>query len=287
MIPNDDIEDRIREFFAENFETLRLEGGHSLAPEVKEAALQQVFLYWRKLKDVAEKVTDTEVKLNLPLQKTPAGRVFGIEGVVDIVRENDRTVMYDIKTHDAQAIGQGSPAYEHLVEGFQRQLNVYAHVWKELRGERLDEAAVICTAPPIELREALSGGDEKAIARELAKWDPLIPVPFDSQRVEETIHDFGSVVDAIEAGHFGPRPVDVLQSRLPGMRTLFAVSVCRNCDARFSCSSYRKYALGGHGGAERRFREYYNVLATDAENDDLITAGLDTASDVAKPEDLI
>ena len=98
-----DVEAKICRFFNDNFETLKLEGGHALAPDVKRTALQQVLMYWRKLHDIAEKVTDTEVKLNLPQQHTPAGRVFGIEGVVDIVRENDRIVMYDIKTHRVNA----------------------------------------------------------------------------------------------------------------------------------------------------------------------------------------
>jgi len=60
MIPaEDDIEKLILDFFDENFEALRLEAGHSLAPEVKATALYQVLLYWRRLKDVASRVTDT------------------------------------------------------------------------------------------------------------------------------------------------------------------------------------------------------------------------------------
>ena len=62
-IQTDDIEARINEFFEENFAALLLEGGHSLAPEVKETARQQVLMYWRKLRDIAERVTDTEVRL--------------------------------------------------------------------------------------------------------------------------------------------------------------------------------------------------------------------------------
>ena len=102
-----EIETKIREFFDRNLAELQAEGGHALAPEVRRVALEQVRLYWRKLRGIAEKVTDTEVKLNLPGQKTPHGRTFGIEGIVDIVREEDRTVLYDIKTHDADLGGPG------------------------------------------------------------------------------------------------------------------------------------------------------------------------------------
>jgi len=95
-----DMETALKKMFDENFQRLRAESGHALSPEVKNLAWQQVVLYWRRLREIAESITDTEVRLNLPCQKTPKGRVFSIEGVVDIVREADRTTMYDIKTHD-------------------------------------------------------------------------------------------------------------------------------------------------------------------------------------------
>src|SRR5947207_1032929 len=110
--PTDPTEAFIREAFDSNFEQLRFESGHALAPEVKERALEQTLLYWRKLRDIAESVTDTEVDLQLPNQKTPNGRKFNIEGIVDIVREQDRTVMYDLKTHDAEFVSDNIAMYE-------------------------------------------------------------------------------------------------------------------------------------------------------------------------------
>ena len=107
----------------QNFELLKLESGHSLAADVKATALNQALLYWLKLKDIAIRVTETEVRLNLPGRKTAQGRKFGIEGVVDIVKEADRTVMYDIKTHDADQVR------DHI-EGYEDQLNIYAFIWQ-------------------------------------------------------------------------------------------------------------------------------------------------------------
>ena len=66
---NEDMEQRINEFFEDNFAALKMEGGHSLAPEVKETARQQTLMYSRKLRAVAERITDTEVRLNLPQQQ--------------------------------------------------------------------------------------------------------------------------------------------------------------------------------------------------------------------------
>ena len=104
MMKDFEVEERIHDFFRDNYEMLKLEGGHSMTAESRQIALQQVLLYWKNLKDVATHVTDTEVKLNLPGQTTPAGRAFGIEGVVDIVRDDDRTVMYDVKTHAPEQV---------------------------------------------------------------------------------------------------------------------------------------------------------------------------------------
>jgi hypothetical protein len=275
----DDIEQLIRDFFHQNVEALRLEAGHSLAPEVKETALYQVLLYWQRLKDVATRVTDTEVALNLPEQISPRGRKFGIEGVVDMVREYDRTVMYDIKTHDGDTIRGNLETYE-------KQLNVYAYIWQNLRGQPLDETAVISTSYPEVIKDALESGDEALLEYELPRWNPLIEVPHNIDHVEETIRDFGSTVDAIEDGRFFAPSQDKLQSKVPGTRTIFAVNVCRNCDARFSCRSYRTYALGSQRAVERSFEMYFDDIDTDRERDDWVIAALDVTPASATLDEL-
>jgi len=63
-----EIEKRLRGMFERNYQRLRLESGHALTPEIKEAALQQVLYYWKKLRDLANTITDTEVRLHLPNQ---------------------------------------------------------------------------------------------------------------------------------------------------------------------------------------------------------------------------
>lgn len=249
MTSNTTIESFIHASFERNFEALRIEGGHTLAPAVKEAALYQTLLYWRRLGDIACSVTDTEVLLTLQGQTTPGKRLFGIEGVVDIVREQDRTTMYDTKTHDAEQIQANLAAYE-------KQLNVYAYIWKQLRGQDLDGTAVIATEYPDRIGEALKQEDWATVDDELPNWNPLIPIPYDTAHVAETIREFGAVVDAIEEGQFAPPPPETLRSRRDGAAASFATSVCVNCDARFSCGSYRAYAASSRGTAERHVRRY-------------------------------
>jgi hypothetical protein len=258
----------LRQMFDENYETLKLESGHAMTPFIIEMAFQQVLRYWQKLRDVAERVTDTEVKLTLPEQRTPEGRKYAIEGIVDIVREDERTIMYDIKTHDADYVRGNIDQYE-------KQLNVYAHIWQSLRGQPLDETAIIATAFPGELNEAIQRGDDTLIAREMARWEPLVPVPLDQGHVEATIEDFGCVVDQIEGKEFQPPPVERLKEKLPGMKAPFAVTVCRNCDARFSCKSYRNYALtAASSKIEFKFSQFFSDTATEPERTEWVAVNL-------------
>lgn len=276
------IEALIREHFERNFEALRYEaGGQPLTADVKEAALNQVLLYWRKLHDVAERVTDTEVKLNLPAQKTPGGRTFGIEGVVDIVREEGKTVMYDIKTHEVGYVRSNKELYE-------KQLNVYAYIWQNLRNQALDYTAIIATDYPDSIRDALAKGDSNSLAYELARWDPLVKLDFHPDRVQQTIDDFACTVDAIEDGFFAPPPQSKLNETLEGTNTRFATRTCRNCDARFSCNAYREYVFAGMGGqVEERFRRYYDDYGSDAVQESWKTNNLNAGTFTLTDDDLV
>jgi hypothetical protein len=265
-----EIEDRIVDFFHRNLRELEADKGHALAPGVRETALQQVKLYYRRLQDIADRVTDTEVKLSLPGLRTEGGRPFTIEGVVDIVREEGRTVLYDIKTHDAQEVRANLPEYE-------KQLNVYAHIWQGLRGEGLDETAVICTRYPADVDRALRSDGEGDLERALAAWEPLIPLPLEPAHVEDIIREFGETVDQIESHRFDPPHLDTLRLTLPGMTARFAVAVCRNCDARFSCGSYRQYAVTSSGGGDSGFRQYLEDLGDDLEQEEFRAAALEAA----------
>ena len=135
------------------------------------------------------------MKLTLPEQKTPGGRRYTIEGVVDIVAADNKVVMYDIKTHEAEQVR----AYRDL---YVKQLNVYAHIWQNLRGQDLDGIAIIATDPPQELIEALAIGDSKSVQAAMKKWKPVVDLDYAQEKVAECISDFGATVDMIEEGQF-------------------------------------------------------------------------------------
>jgi hypothetical protein len=208
-------------------------------------------------------VTDTEVRLSLPNQKTPDGRNYAIEGVVDILRDNERTVMYDIKTHNAEYVRNNLETYE-------QQLNVYAHIWQNLRGQSLDETAIIATDYPESVRDVLATENETEIAYALSIWDPVVPIRFDPKKVKETIAEFGRAVDDIENGVFTPPPLERLNELITGAKykVRFATHVCRNCDARFSCKSYREYAWrGGRKTQDAAMTQYFAEAQPDEEQE--------------------
>jgi hypothetical protein len=193
---------------------------------------------------------------------------YVIEGVVDIIRDDERTIMYDIKTHEAGYVRSNLDQYE-------KQLNVYAHIWQSLRRQPLDETAIIATAFPDTLNEALQRGKLDIIAREMEAWEPLVPVPLNQSRFEETIEDFGKVVDQIEGKSFAPPPVEKLTEKVPGINSIFARHVCRSCDARFSCKSYRNYAVSAATGRiEFAFSQFFSDAPSDPERTEWVVANL-------------
>ena len=263
-----EIEEWVRETFERNYERLRLDGGHALNPDVKNVALEQVLAYYRKLTEIAESVTDTEVRLTLPEQITPQGRKYTIEGVVDIVQDAEKTVMYDIKTHDADYVRKNVDAYE-------KQLNVYAFIWQNLRGEPLDQTAIIATAFPERVGDALRSGSLSLIEREVAAWNPLVEIAIDSEKVDGTVQDFGAIVDRIESKNFRPPPVEVLISEFGNTRQKFGTRICRNCDARFSCQSFRNFVIATNARTGLDFARYFADFGSDDDRAARVSLTLD------------
>jgi superfamily I DNA/RNA helicase len=87
----EEIEEKLKEIFEENYELLKREGGHSLSEYVKQDAFHHVFFYFRKMRKMIDRISEAEVKLTLPEQRTKKGRRYAIEGVVDIIDESDCT----------------------------------------------------------------------------------------------------------------------------------------------------------------------------------------------------
>lgn len=281
-----DIEERIAEFFDANYRQMLAEGGaHVLTQRARDQARQQVEHYWKKLRDIALNVTETEVRLQLPNRQTPKGRRFVIEGVVDLVREADRIRMYDIKTHYCDEVHRHRDSYA-------AQLNVYAYIWRELRAHEVHEMGIIAVQLPERLREAIRQGDTSTVASEFEKWNPLVPMPFETSALDETFEKIAKTVDAIEDGVFTPPPAERLSEgvgadeNMGGRGVAFATLHCRNCDGRFSCDSYRAYMRKG-GQLGRRFEllKYVDHVHDDDDLDDWIDGNIELDLERLFPEE--
>ncbi|MEK4086089.1 PD-(D/E)XK nuclease family protein [Psychrobacillus sp. FSL K6-1415] len=260
----------IEEAFEENYELLRLEGGHSLSPHVKKLALEQVKHYWKKLRNLAENVSDTEVRLTLPQQKTPSGKSYTIQGVVDVVKEDDKVIMYDIKTHDVDLVRCNIKDYE-------GQLNVYAHIWQTVRGQQLDGTSIIAIGETNDLKRAKHraslNNSEQILEDAISEWNPEVPIVIERERVDSYLESFGEVVDRIEAFEFSPPSVEKLNSKVQDNKT-FAVHVCRNCDVRFSCEPFKEYAFSSRR-TQTDFITFYDDYGSEHEKVEIIESNLE------------
>lgn len=256
----------IREMFEDNFRALSEESGHSINAYMKELAFSQVWCNYRKNRKLLGLVTQTEVKLSLPEQKTPNDKIpYTIEGVIDVVREGEETWLYDLKTHAPERI-KADP------EKYREQLNVYAHIWKGLQKNELDGMAIIATPVPHTLKRALETGDETRIQMEFDRWNPVIPFGYNEDEVAEMIERFGETVERIEKSDFESPPVEKLQTKMPGMKSNFATHVCRNCDVRYSCPSFVEYVKASRNASRNDAFKYMTSSAE--ETDDFIEGNL-------------
>jgi len=213
------------------------------------------------------KIVQAEVKLTLPEQVTPNDSLrYTIEGVIDIVREDDETWMYDIKTHARFAVESNKELYR-------EQLNVYAYIWTRLMGNDLDNTAVISTSLPVGLKNAIKNGNADHVRHEMEQWNPVIPLGYSEEKITLMIEQFASTVEAIEHHQFTAPPVERLSERDDGGRSTFANRVCRNCDVRFSCPSFREHARK-NDRASKGFRKYFDDYGTDFTTEDFLEGNL-------------
>ena len=75
-----------------------------------------------------------------------------------------------------------------------------------------------------------------------------------------------------------------IEAKIEGTTRRFATQVCRNCDARFSCGSFREYARKGQIKGKFDFRRYLEELAEPLEQEEWLNSNLDLARINEQPE---
>ncbi|MDP7320863.1 MAG: PD-(D/E)XK nuclease family protein [Bacteriovoracaceae bacterium] len=252
-----DIEEFIHECFSENYTSLSSETGKSLSLKQQEAAIQQVVYYLYRMWDIAENVTETEVKLVLPGQRTRKNRKYNLLGVVDLVSDDSGTRMYDLKTLEKDVILEDK-------EKFRKQLSIYSHIWKGIKDQKLEGTAIIATSVPTEIKRVVKQFIEDPEAKfqefhnAIEKVEPIISVDVNETQIQDFLTEFGDTIDKIEERVFTPANVIKLRTKQHATNSDFGSLVCRNCDARYSCDSYREYIGSARGKVRTLFGQYWD-----------------------------
>jgi hypothetical protein len=273
-IPDDEIEAFIEEAFEDELALAEEETGVRANAFARREAYRQVLLYWRKLRATAESVQETEVRLVLPNRVSPGGRRYNLEGVVDIIASQLGTMMYDLKTHEPEYV-RAHP------EDYAAQLDVYATIYEELKGGRIDGTGIVSTNLPVRLRAAIIRNDLIAIEKEYRTWEPLIPLPFTRETRDATINDFGRVVDCIEEGRFPPLPAEKLDEDYAGRGRSIGERVCQHCDIRYSCPAYRSWRLDGRRLGKDNVLDYFRRAENREEDEEYRYAEGETGHEIS------
>lgn len=184
---------------------------------------------------------------------------------MDLVSDDSGTTMYDLKTLEKDVILQDK-------DKFKMQLSIYSHIWKGIRDQNLDGAAIIATSVPSEIKKEIKEfiedpeGKYKQFSAALVKVNPIIPIEVNEEQIQNFLNEFGDTIDKIEERIFTPTSTKELKTKQPGSNSDFGSLVCRNCDARYSCDSYREYIESAGGKARTLFAQYWDNEDETAEN---------------------
>ncbi len=163
---------RISELFDRTFRFLAATDVRPIGEETREAALVQVFNYFRQNHEEMGRVIETEVDVSLEKDD------YILAGKVDLLMGSDgRLELLDFKTSPRP---KNSPE---LIAAYHRQLCTYAHILERRHGRRVDRLLLYWTSEP-------------------RKQDALMDLPYDAMQVEEAGMYFDETVRRIQAHQF-------------------------------------------------------------------------------------
>lgn len=132
-------EERIRDFFVRNYQTMQADSGYFLTPDQEQNALGQVLGYYRLRKDALATVwkAEEEIRLSLP--------DFILQGVIDLIETADGAVeIVDYKTGPKPDPVFGLERVEH----YKRQLEIYAYLVEQHYKKQVRRMHLYYTSAP-------------------------------------------------------------------------------------------------------------------------------------------
>jgi len=184
---------KISDDFERNYRGLIASGYRPLGKRQKEEALKQVITYFQNNKDLMKRVVETEVDVSYEKED------YIIHGKVDLLLGRDNKLeLLDFKS---QQKPQNS---DPIIEKYNYQLHVYAHILKERHGKDPERLYIYWTAEDL-------------------RKNALQEIPYDPSLMEAAGHHFDQIAQRIiEKDYTIKNPPD---------KTM----VCKECDLRFYC----------------------------------------------------
>ncbi|MCK8825794.1 ATP-dependent DNA helicase [Fuchsiella alkaliacetigena] len=164
-------EDKIEEFFEENYNNLREHLQHTLAPQTKESALRQVINYYKNNEDMINKID--EVELPITVEKPS----YYINGKIDLIlNEKGNYKLVDFKS-------QQKIESKKLLKKYKLQMATYSNLIQTKHGVDIKEAYIYWT-----------GEDDPQKAK--------MPLEIESKDITKADNHFDNVVGKIINNNF-------------------------------------------------------------------------------------
>ena len=179
--------------FERNYRGLIASGYRPLGRTQKEEALKQVLTYFQNNKDLMNRVVETEVDVSYEKED------YIIHGKVDLLLGRDKKLeLLDFKSQ------QKPQKDDPIIEKYNYQLHVYAHILKERYGKDPERLYIYWTAEDL-------------------RKNALQEIPYDPSLMEAAGHHFDQIVHRIIQKDYNLR-------NMPDK-----TKVCKECDLRFYC----------------------------------------------------
>jgi DNA helicase II / ATP-dependent DNA helicase PcrA len=189
----------IESWFDNNYFLLVKQQRGYLSGAQRRSLLRQVLNYRDRMRGNWHIIKEAEVDVSLVKDD------YILKGTIDLIRGEDGTVeLIDFKSGDKPDVNDLSNYNRRALEGFRRQLEIYAHIVEDRTGHEVSKMHLYF--PKEE------------------NGSPYITFPKRSERIEDTIATFDEVVDKIERKDYDISHITKSEKQ------------CGNCDMRFYCN---------------------------------------------------
>lgn len=173
----DSVQEKLNDWFEQNYQGLILTEHSYLAPSAKAAAMRYVRNYFENSQDMWENIRESEVRLSYPMDD------FILNGQVDMLKGKGDTVeIVDFKTGD-----KPTSMTDAMLKSYEKQLQVYAHLVEQKYGVVVSKMKLYY----------LSAAD-----------DPVITFEKNNELINNMMDEFSNVVRKIESHEFESRTSD-------------------------------------------------------------------------------